>query len=73
FELANWKEHHDVIFMHGGSKYNMLADVPLESLELLRLDAQASLLLLDEASDKVFKAIFLQDLQNPSLQFNYSM
>ncbi|KAG8708598.1 hypothetical protein FRC11_006343 [Ceratobasidium sp. 423] len=73
FELAHWKEHHNAIFVHGGGKYNMLADVPLESLELLRLDAQASLSLLDEASDEAFEAIFPQDLRNPSLRFDYSM
>ncbi|KAH7323328.1 Nrap protein [Rhizoctonia solani] len=73
FELADWKEHHDAIFVDGTGKYNMLAGVPLESLELLRLDAQASLSLLDEASDEAFEAIFLYDLRNPRLRFDYSL
>ncbi|CAE6500930.1 unnamed protein product [Rhizoctonia solani] len=73
FELSDWKEHHDAIFVDGSGKYNMLAGVPLESLELLRLDAQASLSLLDEASDDAFETVFLHDLRNPSLRFDYSL
>ncbi|CAE6493644.1 unnamed protein product [Rhizoctonia solani] len=73
FEIADWKEQHDAIFVDGSGKYNMLAGVPLESLELLRLDAQASLSLLDEASDEAFDAIFLHDLRNPRLRFDYSL
>ncbi|KAG8693881.1 hypothetical protein FRC11_002594, partial [Ceratobasidium sp. 423] len=73
FELVDWKEHHDAIFVDGSGKYNMLAGVPLESLELLRLDAQASLSLLDEASDEAFDSTFLRDLRNPRLRFDYSM
>ncbi|CAE6446111.1 unnamed protein product [Rhizoctonia solani] len=73
FELADWKEHHDAIFVDGSGKYNMLAGVPLESLEMLKLDAQASLSLLDEASDEAFEAVFLNDLRNPRLRFDYSL
>ncbi|KDN39740.1 hypothetical protein RSAG8_08658, partial [Rhizoctonia solani AG-8 WAC10335] len=73
FELSDWKEHHDAIFVDGSGRYNMLAGVPLESLELLRLDAQASLSLLDEASDEAFETVFLHDLRNPSLRFDYSL
>ncbi|CAE6459247.1 unnamed protein product [Rhizoctonia solani] len=73
FELADWKAQHDAIFVDGSGKYNMLAGVPLESLELLRLDAQASLSLLDEASDEAFEAVFLHDLRNPRLRFDYSL
>ncbi|CAE6501093.1 unnamed protein product [Rhizoctonia solani] len=73
FELADWKEYHDAIFVDGTGKYNMLAGVPLESLELLRLDAQASLSLLDEASDEAFESVFLHDLRNPRLRFDYSL
>ncbi|KAG8732138.1 hypothetical protein FRC11_000523 [Ceratobasidium sp. 423] len=71
FGLAGWEGHRGAIFVDGSGKYNMLAGVPLESLELLRLDAQASLSLLDEASDEAFEAIFLQDLRNPRLRFDY--
>ncbi|GAB1522908.1 U3 snoRNP protein [Rhizoctonia solani] len=73
FELADWKEHHDAIFIDGSGKYNMLAGVPLESLEMLKLDAQSSLLLLDESSDEAFEATFLHDLRNPRLRFDYSL
>ncbi|KAF8751089.1 U3 small nucleolar RNA-associated protein 22 [Rhizoctonia solani] len=89
FELADWKEHHDAIFVDGSGKYNMLAGVPLESLEMvgrpfllrilsltppqLKLDAQSSLLLLDESSDEAFEATFLHDLRNPRLRFDYSL
>ncbi|CUA70802.1 U3 small nucleolar RNA-associated protein 22 [Rhizoctonia solani] len=73
FDLADWKEQHDAVFVDASGKYNMLAGVPLESLELLRLDAQASLALLDEASDEAFEAVFLHDLRNPRLRFDYSL
>ncbi|CAE6451240.1 unnamed protein product [Rhizoctonia solani] len=73
FELVDWKEHHDAIFVDGSGKYNMLAGVALESLEMLKLDAQDSLSLLDEASDEAFEAVFLHDLRNPRLRFDYSI
>ncbi|KAG8678213.1 hypothetical protein FRC09_020020, partial [Ceratobasidium sp. 395] len=73
YTLEDWKEHHDVIFVDSTGKYNMLAGVPTESLELLRLDAQASLALLDETSDEAFEKVFLHDLRHPVLRFDYSL
>ncbi|KAB5588975.1 U3 small nucleolar RNA-associated protein [Ceratobasidium theobromae] len=73
FDLADWKAHHDAIFVDSSGKYNLLAGVPLESLELLRLDAQASLELLDEANDEAFEEVFLRDLRNPRTRFDYSI
>ncbi|KAG8737938.1 hypothetical protein FRC10_007518 [Ceratobasidium sp. 414] len=73
YALEDWKEHHDAIFVDSTGRYNMLAGVPVESLELLRLDAQASLALLDEASDEAFEVVFLRDLRHPTLRFDYSL
>ncbi|KAG9095422.1 hypothetical protein FRC07_011102, partial [Ceratobasidium sp. 392] len=73
YTLEDWKEYHDAIFVDSTGKYNMLAGVPMESLELLRLDAQASLTLLDESSDEAFEATFLRDLRHPALRFDYSL
>ncbi|QRV78620.1 U3 small nucleolar RNA-associated protein 22 [Ceratobasidium sp. AG-Ba] len=73
YSLEDWKEHHDAIFIDSTGRYNMLAGVPAESLELLRLDAQASLALLDEASGEAFEAVFMHDIRHPFLRFDYSL
>lgn len=35
YDLNDWKGHHDAIFVDSTGKYNMLAGVPLTSLELV--------------------------------------
>ncbi|RPD65156.1 Nrap protein [Lentinus tigrinus ALCF2SS1-7] len=54
---------HEAVFVDSSSSVNLLAGVPLSSLDLLRHDAQATLQALDHSSlsEDPFQTVFLQD------------
>ncbi|RDX41283.1 Nrap protein [Lentinus brumalis] len=54
---------HEAVFVDSSSSVNLLAGVPLSSLDLLRHDAQATLDALDHSSlsEDPFQTVFLQD------------
>ncbi|KAI0635441.1 Nrap protein [Trametes polyzona] len=54
---------HEAVFVDATSSVNLLADVPLSSLDLLRYDAQATLEALDHSTitEDPFKIVFLKE------------
>ncbi|KAI0718445.1 Nrap protein [Cerioporus squamosus] len=62
FPPASYSSH-EAVFVDSSSSVNLLAGVPLSSLDLLRHDAQATLDALDHSSlsEDPFQTVFLQD------------
>nr|VWO97778.1 Ubiquitin-conjugating enzyme E2 2 [Ganoderma boninense] len=63
---------HEAVFVDSTSSVNLLADVPLSSLDMLRYDAQATLEVLDQRgnSEDPFCSIFLQDRRDVFSRFD---
>ncbi|EIW56105.1 Nrap protein [Trametes versicolor FP-101664 SS1] len=63
---------HEAVFVDATSSVNLLADVPLASLDTLRYDAQSTLELLDHASisEDTFAPLFLQEHRDILARFD---
>ncbi|TBU24395.1 Nrap protein [Dichomitus squalens] len=63
---------HEAVFVDSTSSVNLLAGVPLSSLDLLRYDAQATLETLDRSgiSEDPFHTVFLQDHRDMFSRFD---
>ncbi|KAI0368535.1 Nrap protein [Pilatotrama ljubarskyi] len=63
---------HDAVFVDSTSSINLLADVPLSSLDLLRYDAQATLEALDHSSisEDPFQTVFLKEHRDVFARFD---
>ncbi|RDB30862.1 Nucleolar protein 6 [Hypsizygus marmoreus] len=72
FEPEEYREHHDVVFVDSSSLVNLLAGVPLGSLELLRHDARKTLETLDQTSisGDPFTDVFLTDHRDLPTRFD---
>ncbi|KDR70120.1 hypothetical protein GALMADRAFT_254950 [Galerina marginata CBS 339.88] len=72
FPPEEYKEHQDAVFVDSFSFTNVLACVPLGSLELLRYDASKTLELLNHTSfsGDPFNSVFLNDSRDLSTRFD---
>ncbi|KAI0674034.1 Nrap protein [Trametes maxima] len=64
---------HGAVFVDATSSVNLLADVPLSSLDLLRYDAQATLEVLDRSaiSEDPFQTVFLKEHRDVFGRFDF--
>ncbi|KAG5651498.1 hypothetical protein H0H81_008470 [Sphagnurus paluster] len=72
FPSEAYQQHHNTVFVDSSSTVNLLADVPLGSLELLRHDALKTLEALDHGSISVdpFTDVFLTDHRDLPTRFD---
>ncbi|CDO77351.1 hypothetical protein BN946_scf184786.g12 [Trametes cinnabarina] len=63
---------HEAVFVDSTSSVNLLADVPISSLDLLRYDAQATLEALDHSSisEDPFQTVFLKEHRDMFARFD---
>ncbi|EGN97143.1 hypothetical protein SERLA73DRAFT_92146 [Serpula lacrymans var. lacrymans S7.3] len=73
FPPEEYVHHHSAVFVDSSSRVNILANVPLGSLELLRHDARKTLEILDHptsTSDDPFTQVFLREQRHLSTRFD---
>ncbi|KAG6918794.1 hypothetical protein DXG01_011546 [Tephrocybe rancida] len=72
FSPEEYQEHHDAVFVDSSSTANLLAGVPLGSLQLLQHDALKTLEALDHSSISVdpFTEVFLTDRRDLPTRFD---
>ncbi|GLB41186.1 putative U3 small nucleolar RNA-associated protein 22 [Lyophyllum shimeji] len=72
FSPEDYQQHHGIVFVDSSSTVNLLAGVPLGSLELLRHDALKTLEALDHASISAdpFADVFLTDHRDLPTSFD---
>lgn len=72
YAYKEYPENHEVVFVDSSSTVNLLAGMPIGSLQLLRHDALKTLEALDEASlsGDPFTEVFLQDHRDLPIRFD---
>ncbi|KAK0196651.1 Nrap protein [Armillaria mellea] len=72
YPLEEYSSYHEAVFVDASSRVNLLADVPLESLDLLRYDAKKTLQALSSSSSSFdpFTEAFLRDRRHLSTRFD---
>ncbi|KDQ16670.1 hypothetical protein BOTBODRAFT_30589 [Botryobasidium botryosum FD-172 SS1] len=70
FTVSEYSDHHQATFVDDSSIVNLLAGVPLTSLELLQHEGRMTLQLLDHESGDPFDALFMKDLREPQTKFD---
>ncbi|KAG6884333.1 hypothetical protein C0993_012058 [Termitomyces sp. T159_Od127] len=75
FPPEEYQQHHEAVFVDSSSTVNLLAGVPLGSLQLLRHDALKTLEVLDHSSISVdpFTDVFLTDHRDLPTRFDTVM
>lgn len=70
---GDFSRAHEAVLVDSGTMVNLLADTPLNSLDLLKADARKTLGSLDQQASPgfdPFQESFLQDLRDPSSRFD---
>ncbi|PBK93042.1 Nrap protein [Armillaria gallica] len=72
YPLEEYSSYHEAVFVDASSRVNLLADVPLGSLDLLRYDAKKTLQALSSSSSSFdpFAEAFLRDRRHLSTRFD---
>ncbi|KAK0211157.1 Nrap protein [Desarmillaria ectypa] len=72
YPLEEYSSYHEAVFVDASSRVNLLADVPLGSLDLLRCDAKKTLQTLSSSSSSFdpFIEAFLRDHRHLSTRFD---
>ncbi|KAK0482507.1 Nrap protein [Armillaria novae-zelandiae] len=72
YPLEEYSSYHEAVFVDTSSRVNLLADVPLGSLDLLRYDAKKTLQALSSSASSFdpFTEAFLRDQRHMSTRFD---